>query len=43
MGKNFEKIKKALEIRQATMPKGAGQKKHGSMNKKMTGYAKISK
>jgi hypothetical protein len=43
MGKNFEKIKKALEIRQANMPKGAGYKKPGSMNKKKTGYAKLSK
>ena len=43
MGKNFEKIKKALEIRQANMPKGSGFKKPGSMNKKKTGYAKISK
>jgi hypothetical protein len=43
MGKNTEKIKKALEIRIATMPKGSGFKKPGSMNKKKTGYAKISK
>jgi hypothetical protein len=43
MGKNFEKIKKALEIRQVNMPKGAGFKKPGSMNKKKTGYAKVNK
>jgi hypothetical protein len=43
MGKNTEKIKKALEIRIATMPKGAGFKKPGSMNKKKTGYAKVNK
>jgi hypothetical protein len=41
--KNQEKIKKALEIRIATMPKGAGYKKTGSMNKRKTGYARISK
>ena len=38
MGKHLDKIKKALEIRQATMPKGSGFKKPGSMNKKKTGY-----
>ena len=43
MSKNHEKIKKALEIRIANMPKGSGFKKPGSMNKKKTGYAKISK
>ena len=43
MGKNFEKIKKALEIRQVNMPKGSGFKKPGSINKKNTGYAKVSK
>jgi len=43
MAKNTEKIKKALEIRIANMPKGSGFKKPGSMNKKKTGYAKISK
>ena len=41
MGKNHEKIKKALQIRQEKMPKGPGYKKPGSMNKKKTGYAKI--
>jgi hypothetical protein len=41
--KNQEKIKRALEIRIANMPKGSGFKKPGSMNKKKTGYAKISK
>ena len=35
------KVKRALEIRIANMPKGAGFKKPGSMNKKKTGYAKI--
>jgi len=38
--RNLAKIKKALEIRQANMPKGPGYKKPGSMNKKKTGYAK---
>ena len=38
--RNQAKIKKALEIRQANMPKGPGYKKPGSMNKKKTGYAK---
>ena len=41
MGKNTEKIKSALAIRQAKMEPGT--KKPGSMNKKKTGYAKISK
>jgi len=41
--KNQEKIKRALEIRIAKMPKGSGYKKPGSMNKKKTGNAKISK
>ena len=41
--KNQEKLKRALEIRIANMPKGSGFKKPGSMNKKKTGYAKISK
>jgi hypothetical protein len=41
MGKNTEKIKAALAIRQAKMEPGT--KKPGSMNKKKTGYAKISK
>jgi hypothetical protein len=35
-----EKVKRALEIRIANMPKGSGFKKPGSMNKKKTGYAK---
>jgi hypothetical protein len=38
MGKHHDKIAKALEIRIANMPKGAGFKKPGSMNKKKTGY-----
>jgi hypothetical protein len=42
MAKNTEKIKKALEIRQKTH-KGPGGKLPGSMNKKKTGYAKVSK
>ena len=37
---NKRKLEKALEIRQANMPKGPGYKKPGSMNKKKTGYAK---
>ena len=41
--KNQEKLKRALEIRIANMPKGSGFKKPGSMKKKKTGYAKISK
>jgi hypothetical protein len=40
--KNQAKIKAALEIRIANMPKGSGYKKPGSMNKKKTGYAKIA-
>ena len=43
IGSNTEKIKKALEIRIASMPKGSGFKKPGSMNKKKTGYAKIGR
>jgi hypothetical protein len=42
MGNKTEKIKKALEIRQKTH-KGPGGKLPGSMNKKKTGYAKVSK
>lgn len=42
MGKNHEKIKKALEIRQKAH-KGPGGKVPGSMNKKKTGYTKVSK
>jgi len=38
MGKHHDKIEKALEKRIETMPKGAGFKKPGSMNKKKTGY-----
>jgi hypothetical protein len=38
MGKHLDKIKKALEQRQAATPNGAGYKKPGSMNKKKTGY-----
>ena len=38
---NFEKIKKALEQRQAGVPAGkSGYNKPGSMNKKKTGYPK---
>jgi hypothetical protein len=43
MTQKQKKVAKALEIRIANMPKGAGYKKPGSMNKKKTGYAKISK
>jgi hypothetical protein len=42
MTQKQKKVAKALEIRIANMPKGAGFKKPGSMNKKKTGYAKIS-
>jgi hypothetical protein len=42
MGKNTEKIKKALEVRKANH-KGPGGKIPGSMNKKKTGYAKVNK
>jgi hypothetical protein len=38
MSKHHDKIKKALEQRQAATPNGAGWKKPGSMNKKKTGY-----
>lgn len=38
MSKHYDKIKKALEQRQAATPNGAGFKKPGSMNKKKTGY-----
>ena len=38
MGKHHDKIVKALELRIASMPKGSGFKKPGSMNKKKTGY-----
>jgi hypothetical protein len=40
MTQKQEKVKRALEIRIANMPKGSGFKKPGSMNKKKTGYAK---
>lgn len=40
MTQKQEKVKRALEIRIANMPKGSGYKKPGSMNKKKTGYAK---
>ena len=43
MTQKQKKVAKALEIRIANMPKGAGFKKPGSMNKKKTGYAKVSK
>jgi hypothetical protein len=43
MTQKQHKVAKALEIRIASMPKGAGFKKPGSMNKKKTGYAKASK
>jgi hypothetical protein len=43
MPSNHEKIKAALEIRIANMPKGSGFKKPGSMNKKKTGYARTGK
>jgi hypothetical protein len=43
MTQKQKKVAKALEIRIANMPKGSGFKKPGSMNKKKTGYAKISK
>lgn len=42
MGNKTEKIKAALAIRQAKH-KGPGGKPPGSMNKKKTGYAKVSK
>ena len=42
MTQKQKKVAKALEIRIANMPKGSGFKKPGSMNKKKTGYAKIS-
>lgn len=38
MSKHLDKIKVALDWRIATMPKGNGFKKPGSMNKKKTGY-----
>lgn len=38
MSKHHDKIAAALAWRQATMPKGSGFKKPGSMNKKKTGY-----
>lgn len=38
MGKHHDKIKKALEQRQAATPNGPAYKKPGSMNKKKTGY-----
>jgi hypothetical protein len=41
MTQKQKKVKRALEIRIANMPKGSGFKKPGSMNKKKTGYAKI--
>ena len=41
MPSNHEKIKAALETRIANMPKGAGFKKPGSMNKKKTGYQRV--
>jgi hypothetical protein len=40
--KNQLKIKAALESRIASMPKGSGFKKPGSMNRKKTGYAKVA-
>jgi hypothetical protein len=40
--KNQMKIEAALKVRQEKMPKGAGFKKPGSMNKKKTGYVKIA-
>lgn len=43
MTQKQKKVARALEIRIASMPKGSGFKKPGSMNKKKTGYAKISK
>ena len=38
MSKHKDKVAAALKWRQETMPKGAGFKKSGSMNKKKTGY-----
>lgn len=38
MGKHNDKIKKALEQRQAAVPNMGGYHKPGSMNKKKTGY-----
>lgn len=43
MTQKQKKIEARLAIRIANMPKGSGFKKPGSMNKKKTGYAKISK
>ena len=43
MTQKQKKVEAALAIRIAKMPKGAAYKKPGSMNKKKTGYAKISK
>ena len=39
--KNRMKIEAALEKRIASMPKGTGFKKPGSLNRKKTGYTKI--
>ncbi len=41
MGKQLDKISKALAQRQAATPNGSGYKKPGSMNKKKTGYRGI--
>lgn len=38
MGKHHDKVLKALEKRQASVPPGSGFNKPGSMNKKKTGY-----
>jgi len=40
--KNKVKILKSLEARQAATPNKSGFKKPGSMNRKKTGYAKVS-
>ena len=40
--KNQMKIAASLQARINSMPKGAGFKKPGSMNKKKTGYVKIA-
>ena len=43
MTQKQKKVEARLAIRIATMPKGSRFKKPGSMNKKKTGYAKVSR
>jgi hypothetical protein len=40
--KNNMKLAASLQARIASMPKGSGFKKPGSMNKKKTGYVKVA-